>query len=541
MEQKNLDKILIIDDEVTILELCQRVLKSEGYSVTAFSEAKKILPLIAEENFDVILSDLKMPEMDGIELLKKVKERSPQTQVIIMTGQATAETAVESLRNGAYDYIFKPFNIKELVTSVRKCIDYGRLMRQENIYRETTNLYRMAQEVSKTKSEKKLFALIMQLIVKTLKADSGSIYMFVQKKEILELVSYDGIQEPMTSHIKMGERIAGWVAENQKPLLIQDGFRNLPQFANMEVRSDLVSSMVSPLINNDVLLGVICLDRFADKTNYQFTPHDMESLQIFVTHACLLISALRHQQAIEELNHLKMEFMANVSHELRTPLMAISGAAELLESYAQDSSDGGKIKMFIDLISRNSGRMKYLVNDLLDFSRIEKGVLKIELTKFDMSALIKDIVEDFSINAKEKTISLSSECGEVDIQIVADKERIKQILANLVNNAMKFTREGGWIKIECALKNEENVLISVSDSGIGIEKSKQGKIFEKFYQVDGSVSRSQGGFGLGLSITKSIVEAHKGKIWVESEFGKGSKFNVLLPLVLDAKNSETGG
>jgi len=234
--------------------------------------------------------------------------------------------------------------------------------------------------------------------------------------------------------------------------------------------------------------------------------------------------------AILELDNLKTEFLANVSHELRTPLMAISGAIELLLVLAKDFVENEKGKMFLDLISRNIERMRYLVNDLLDFSKMETGVIKVVKKPFDICQIIKETTQDLAARANEKKITLHFENSPDDkMDIMADKERIKQVLINLIVNSIKFTPDGGVVKVGCSVKNGSDTEFYVKDTGIGIPVDKFDKIFEKFYQVDGSVSRAQQGFGLGLAIVKAIIDAHGGEITVESEIDKGSSFTVDLP------------
>jgi signal transduction histidine kinase len=228
----------------------------------------------------------------------------------------------------------------------------------------------------------------------------------------------------------------------------------------------------------------------------------------------------------QEIDAMRSEFMANVSHELRTPLMAISGAVELLAGL---SGEKGQSQIFIDLITRNIERMRILVNQLLDFSRMETNGFKLMITSFDLSQLIKETIQDFSMKANEKNILLDAKTDPV-IELTADRERVKQIVANLVQNALKFTDEKGSVLVSAHQDSPDTVKITVHDSGIGIPKDKQTRIFEKFYQVDNCGTRSKAGFGLGLAIVKSIIDAHKGTIQVESEPGKGTLFIVSMPL-----------
>jgi DNA-binding NtrC family response regulator len=212
-------KILVIDDETGIVELCQRVLSQEGHAVSTAFSGEEGLEILSKESFDLVLSDLRMPGIDGIKLLKKIKENSPGTEVIIITGQATIETAVESLKGGAYDYILKPFNISELVAATQKCLDFSKLRRQENIFRETTYLYQLTQEATRTKSEKALLEFILERMAKAMNADAGSIYIIIPEQEkLIPMAIYGDYGADREAELKIGERIAGWVAGERKPL-----------------------------------------------------------------------------------------------------------------------------------------------------------------------------------------------------------------------------------------------------------------------------------------------------------------------------------
>lgn len=526
MDQKAY-KILVVDDETDILSICGRLLKREGLEVTTADGGKKALELASRETFDLILTDIKMPEVGGIELIKSIKETSPQSEVIIMTGSGAVETAIEAIRLGAFDYILKPFGASEMLTAVNRCLEYAKLRRQEKVFRETTYLYHLAQEITKTRDEGELLQFILERVTKALKADSGSIFLVHPDSE--KLIPMARVGKPAAKEypqMVVGERVAGWVAEKRKPVLIQGGFENQPQFKGIDVRPEISSSMVAPLIHQEALIGVVCLSRFVRGTPYPFSDRDLESLEIFVLHATLILIAIRHQQALRELDALKSEFLANASHELRTPLTAISGALELLVGYGARARLDEKGGMLIDLIDRNTGRMRRLVDDLLDFSRMETGRVKLEKTRFELRPLIEETIKDLVLRAKEKNITVSLEGAAGANEIYADRERIRQVLVNLVNNAIKFTPEGGSIIVRYANDGNGTTQLSVSDTGVGIPSDKREKIFEKFYQVDGSVSRVQSGFGLGLAIAKSIVQAHDGKIWVESEPGKGSTFHL---------------
>lgn len=223
-------------------------------------------------------------------------------------------------------------------------------------------------------------------------------------------------------------------------------------------------------------------------------------------------------QKLRELDKMKSDFISTVSHDLKTPLSAMKTSAEMLKTgdYGKDSE-----KEMIEIICRNIDRQTRLVEDLLDISRIESGRMKLKLARIDVNSLIRSSIEQIEQLISKKNLSLTLDLPDKSPVIMADKERLIQVFINLIENAIKFTDKGG-IRIK-AQELPEEVEIRVSDTGIGIPPSDLEKIFEKFYQVT-STSAKSGSSGLGLSICKGIIEAHNGRIWVESDLGAGSTF-----------------
>jgi signal transduction histidine kinase len=209
-----------------------------------------------------------------------------------------------------------------------------------------------------------------------------------------------------------------------------------------------------------------------------------------------------------------------VSHELKTPLTAMRTSAQVLE--AAGIATETKREM-LDIILRNIDRQTNLVNDLLDLSRIESGRMKLKFERVSLDSLIADSIESVKHAASEKGIKQNLELSESLSSVKGDREKLTQVVINLLNNAIKFTPRSGEITIKTIELNGQ-VEVKVRDTGIGIPPEDLDKVFDKFYQVDSTLTREAGGTGLGLAICKGIVEAHNGKIWAESELGKGSTF-----------------
>ncbi len=235
---------------------------------------------------------------------------------------------------------------------------------------------------------------------------------------------------------------------------------------------------------------------------------------------------LRNRE-IERANRLKTEFVASMSHELRTPLHTIIGFAELLAEELEGPLNE-KQQRFIGHIHKDSLHLLELINDVLDLSRIEAGHLELRLEVFDMLAAVEEVLATIRPQAVAKSLSLKA-LAPPSVSLQADRVRFKEILYNLLSNAVKFTPEGGLIRVD-AVTRDSLVEVSVSDTGLGIPAEEQASVFDKFYQVGSTTRGVREGTGLGLAITKQLVEAHGGRIWLQSEPGRGSRLHFTMPL-----------
>ncbi|GAN32997.1 MAG: response regulator [Candidatus Brocadia sp. AMX2] len=237
--------------------------------------------------------------------------------------------------------------------------------------------------------------------------------------------------------------------------------------------------------------------------------------------------------ALERANKMKSEFLANMSHELRTPLNAIIGFAEVLRD--KISGDLNEEQMdFVNDIHSSGRHLLQMINDILDLSKIEAGKMELQYEAFLVSEAIEDVYTILKGLASKKHLELKTAVLTDVKSIEADRVKFKQILYNLLSNAIKFTPENGKITLEAGIV-DDMLQVSVSDTGIGMKSEDQEKVFKEFWQADSSFARKYEGTGLGLALTKRIVEMHGGKIWFESEYGKGSIFYFALPLNAPAK------
>jgi PAS domain S-box-containing protein len=237
----------------------------------------------------------------------------------------------------------------------------------------------------------------------------------------------------------------------------------------------------------------------------------------------------RYEERLKELDTMKSDFVSSVSHELRTPLTAIKGSVDnMLDGLTGALND--KQTRYLIRIKSNADRLSRLINDLLDLSRIEAGKIELKPSRVDLGRLACDIAETLRPMAAEKLIDIDVASVASGLAAWADRDKLTQVLMNLIGNALKFTPPNGRVGIAVERNDDNWVRVSVTDTGPGIARGEAAKIFDKFYQIANVDKQKTRGTGLGLSISKSLIEMHGGKIWMESEVGKGSTFSFTLPV-----------
>jgi two-component system phosphate regulon sensor histidine kinase PhoR len=243
-----------------------------------------------------------------------------------------------------------------------------------------------------------------------------------------------------------------------------------------------------------------------------------------------VLAVIRDLTRLRHLETVRSDFVANVSHELRTPLTSIKGFVETLLDGGLRDTDAAR--RFLNIISQEADRLNRLIHDLLDLSKMESGRTELHLTRLFLAPLVEEIRQTMDARLAERNIGISVELGSTPVW--ADEDRIREVLVNLIDNAIKYTTEGGLIRVSEIGRGDRQEFI-ICDNGIGIPKESLGRIFERFYRVDKARSREMGGTGLGLSIVKHIIDRHGGRVWVESEWGKGSCFHFTLAKYQDGQ------
>jgi len=347
--------------------------------------------------------------------------------------------------------------------------------------------------------------------------------------EIGQRMVADGWKIPMAWERSLVAR----AARTRRPVIVND-VHTAPDFLPNPLLPDTHSEMALPLIVSDTLLGVF------DVQSNQVNHFSEEEARIQTTLAAQVAVALQNANLyaeqtatvtrLRELDHLKSSFLANMSHELRTPLNSILGFAEVM----REGLDGvltDRMETDLGIIYSNGQHLLNLINDILDMAKIEAGKMSLSPERFNMQELLEEVMAITTPLARDKDLILSLQTDSAEpLYLEADRIRMRQVMINLINNAIKFT-EAGQITIS-AVPTDGHIRVGVHDSGIGIPADELETIFQEFHQVDSSTTRKVGGTGLGLPISRHLVIMHHGKLWAESSGlpGEGSTFFVEIPM-----------
>ncbi|MDP8229659.1 MAG: GAF domain-containing sensor histidine kinase [Candidatus Gorgyraea atricola] len=366
----------------------------------------------------------------------------------------------------------------------------------------------------------------MEKVSDLLCVERGSLMLLDKENQELSIRAAKGLNENIIkkAKTKVGEGVSGWVAKNKEPLLIKDIARD-KRFRRRSKGYHNNSLLSVPLVANNELLGVINVNNKASKETFQ--ENDLDILKEMASHVSGAIDKSLKYEEIKRLSQLKLDFVATVSHELRSPLTSVKEAMNILLDGLTGEVDPNQ-KKFLTISKSNIDRVLRLIEELLDLSRLEAGKVDTERSFQDICVVAKEAYETMKIDADKRDVRLKLDLSHKKLEMWFDRDQIERVFTNLIGNAIKFTQNNGIVNIELEDLGKF-VEVSVTDNGPGIAENDLNKVFNKFYTVSKAKSSGMKSTGLGLPITKEIVEAHRGRIWVNSRVGRGSKFSFTLP------------
>lgn len=639
------ERILVVDDRSENIDfIVEYVLKPNGYRALTARDGEEGLRKALTENPDLILLDLQMPRMTGIEVLESLKEHGKSIPVILMTFHGSEELAVRVFRLGVKNYIIKPFEIEEMLEAIEQALAEARLRKErdqlterliqvnrqlEQRVKELNTLYGIGRSVTSLLDLDLLLNRVVEAAVYITGAEEGWLLLVDEKTDELHMRAALGLDEKSARsfRLKVQDSLAGNVIRSGTPVLIGGGTHKIKTaylvkallMVPLKVGERVIGVLsVTRRISDDIftnnelhLLAALAdyaaiaienarlfqetedehkklqaiLRRTADAvivTDEQnrivllnqaaknaFCPgeemiigrpledvvHNRDLIGLF-TQSSSDSSPLRAEIMVEgdrtlyatlspisgvgraavmqditylkKLDQMKSEFVSTVSHDLRSPLTTIKGFVDLMGVVGPLNEQQ---RDFVSRIQKGVTTITELINDLLDIGRIEAEV-NLSMEKCNLDEIIIQSVEGLREQAKGKQQNLVVDLPPHLPPVWGNPLRLRQVADNLLSNAIKYTPAGGKITVWVD-DYDSQVALNVSDTGIGIPPEEQPRIFEKFYRVQSAETENITGTGLGLAIVKSIVEKHNGRVWVESEVGKGSTFTVLLPIYQD--------
>jgi two-component system phosphate regulon sensor histidine kinase PhoR len=486
-------RILVVDDEQVMRDGCTRILsKGEWEVVTAENGEAGLEAIKRGDGFDLVLLDLMMPGISGMEVLEATRQVNADLLVIVVTGYATVELAVEAMKKGAYDFIPKPFTPDQLRLVVQRALDKRDLQRE--------------MEVLRSEREKSLRDIAME------------------KSRIMTIIHCmgDGVLVcDRNSCVVLTNPAAGRMLGMSESSLIGK------QLATCGIDGTLTETIMESLRPADPAFAEVSREICPGGSPPPYLRAHTAPVKDDMGETLGAVTVLQDITSLKELDRMKSDFVAMVSHELRSPAASVQQQLSvMLEGLSGDLNER-QVRMLTRAKERARGLLD-LINDLLDLSKIEAGMAVQYKEPLNVEELLRKVHQSMVPEAEVKGLKLKLIVEELMPSISGDRTNLEGVFTNLVNNAIKYTPEGGEVTIR-GWGDGKNVRIEISDTGIGISKGDLARIFDRFYRVKSEKTRQIVGTGLGLSIVKHIVEAHLGTISVESEEGAGSTFAVVLP------------
>lgn len=504
----NMGKIVVVDDEKIVTSAFNTLLKVEGFSdAHFFNNPKDALEFLKTNIPDLVISDFLMPEMNGLEFLGEVKKMYPEVSKILLTGYADKENAIRAINEiGLYRYIEKPWNNDDLIINIKNGIERSYLLSQ------------LRQKISE-----------LEVAKKELEKYSHNL------EELVEERTYDLKQT--------NAKLAGIVNYCADGILILDENGTIKQV------NPACETLIG-LVNNKIVSSSIDEFMFSKKTFISKELHNLEENELFLRDFYiknplsnnivpveisfarinpdeefkLFVGVIRDVTEQKKADRLRDDFIATLTHDLRTPLLAAIQTLKFFLDGALGELDE-KQKLLLSTMQKSNEDLLGLVNALLEVYKYDAEKLVLNKNDFNIYELTKLVYDELKPLADSKNIDFTIDCTNKELEIKADRGELRRVICNLCGNAINYTQDNG--KVAITIKNEDKDLIfSVSDNGCGIPQEDIPNMFQRFSQ--GTSKKRSVGTGLGLYLSRQIIESHGGKIWLESTVNKGSEFSFIL-------------
>lgn len=529
-------KILIIDDEPGIRNLLSYELGMQGYTVVTAPNGYDGVELVKKEPFQLILTDIKMPKMDGLEVLDNVKKIDPDIEVIMITGYGTINTAVAAIKKGAYDFVQKPFNLDEILSLIEKALEKAELKAQLALYEASKVIF------SALKMDDLIPALI-DLGGKIIRADDLSLILRDPKTGSLSIAASRGVEDPTALEMRLA--LVTRLTADTNSATTEDGLMTGhldkdERASGLSGAESIKALLLSPLHSKNRILGYFCAVR--TELDSAFTQTDRRNANIFTS---LTAQAVDNAQLYRELEtkiaalnqaYAKLAQMqktlvqseklaaigqlsAGVAHELNNPLTIVIGLSELL---LEDPNQSESQKKDLQQVKEQAERCRRIILNLLQFAQKNES----EKASTQINSILDKTIELFKFNLQKTEVELVKEFDDKLPEIEINPYQMQQVFLNIMNNALYAIKDRPQPRLSFKTRmNGNNIAISFTDNGSGIAENMVSRIFDPFFTTK-EVGK---GTGLGLSISYGIVKEHGGDIHVQSAEGKGATFTIELP------------